>query len=322
MRRPDATATGFVLVWSSGYVVGSIASRIAAPLAIVTWRLGIACLVLAGLAAMAGARWPRGRVLARTAAVGVVIFGIQFGFMYLALGQGMPAGTAAMLMSICPLAVAVLAATLRLERLGPWQWTGVALGVAGVVLALADRVSAPPSIVPVLWSVLGLAGFAVGTLLQRRLPADLDFRVLGSVECGAAALVMIPWALLHGGLAVPVSPMSLFSAGWLTLVCAVGGPLLLFSLIRRRGATRASSLLFLVPAVTALVSWPALGQPFGPDTIGGLVLAGAGVWLLGRRIAGRSPAAGPAVPARGTSRPAGLEGGRVAGTASPAPSRP
>lgn len=310
MRRPDAAATGFVLIWSSGYVVGSIAARVAAPLAIATWRLGLAGVVLAGLAVSVGARWPRGRVLARTASVGVVIFGMQFGFLYLALGQGMPAGTAAMLMSVCPLVVAVLAAALRLERLGRLQWIGVALGVAGVVLALADRVSAPPSIVPVLWTVLGLAGFAVGTLLQRRLPAELDFRVLGSIECGAAALAMIPWALLHGGLAVPVTPASLLCAGWLTLVCAVGGPLVLFALIRRRGATRASSLLFLVPAVTALVSWPALGQPFGPNTVGGLALAGAGVWMLGRRMTGRPP------------RPAGLDGGQVAGTAPPVPSRP
>lgn len=280
MRRPELAATAFVLIWSSGYVVGSVASKAAAPVAITTWRLGLAGIVLAAAARAGHARWPDRRLAARVAGVGVVIFGVQFGFLYLAMGDGMPAGTAALLMSVCPLVVAALSAAFGLERMRPAQWLGVALGVVGVVLALADRVSAPPSVAAVLWTLVGLAGFAVGTLLQRRIPGNLDFRVLGSIECAAAALMMIPWALLHGGVGVPLTAAALLSTGWLTLVCAVCGPLVLFSLIRSRGATRASGLLFLVPAVTALVSWPALGQPFGLNTVLGLAVAGAGVRLL------------------------------------------
>lgn len=296
MRRLDIAGTAFVLIWSSGFVVGSIASRAAAPDAITTWRLGLAAAVLALLARAAGAHWPNGSVIAHVAGVGVVLFGVQFAFLYLALSEGMPAGTAALLMSVCPLVVAALSALLRLERLRPAQWLGVLLGLAGVVFALADRLSAPPSVAPVLWTLLALAGFAIGTLLQRRLPDDVDFRVLGSIECGAAALALIPWALLHGGLAIPLTQRAILSTSWLTLVCAVGGPLVLFSLIRTRGATRASSLLFLVPAVTALASWPVLGQPFGFDAVGGLALAGAGVYLLSAR---RNRPTG-AVPTGGT----------------------
>lgn len=282
MRRLDLVGGAFVLVWSSGYVVGSIAAKAAAPIAITTWRLGLAAVVLAALALGGHARWPSPRTTAVVAGVGVVLFGVQFGFLYLAMSEGMPAGTAALIMSVCPLAVAALSVLLRLEQLGAAQWVGVTLGLIGVVLALADRVSAPPSIRPVLWTLLGLAGFAVGTLLQRRLPANLDFRVLASVECAAAAAALVPWAVLHGGLEVPLTTRALLSTSWLTLVCAVGGPLLLFRLIRTRGATRASSLLFLVPAVTAIASWPVLGQRFGVETVGGLVLAGVGVRLLAR----------------------------------------
>jgi drug/metabolite transporter (DMT)-like permease len=281
MKRLDLAGSAFVLIWSSGYVVGSIASHAAPPIAITTWRLGLAAVVLGLLARKAP--WPAPGAAARIAGVGIVIFGVQFGFLYLALSEGMPAGTAALLMSVSPLAVAALSALLRLERLRRAQWLGVLLGVAGVVLALADRVAAPPSVGPVLWTLVGLAGFAVGTLLQRRVQGDVDFRVLGSLECAASAAALVPWALVHGGLAVPLTERAVLSTGWLTLVCAVGGPLVLFSLIRARGATRASSLLFLVPAVTALASWPVLGQPFGANTIGGLLLAGAGVRLLAGR---------------------------------------
>jgi drug/metabolite transporter (DMT)-like permease len=313
MRRPDLAATAFVLIWSSGYVVGSVASKAAAPVAITTWRLGLAGDVLALLARAAHVRRPSGRVVARVAGVGVVMFGVQFGFLYLAMGEGMPAGTAALLMSICPLVVAALSAAFGVERLRAPQWLGVALGEVGVVLALADRVSAPPALAPVAWTLIGLAGFAAGTLLQRRLPGELDFRVLASIECGAAGLALIPWAVLHGGLAVPLTAPALLSLSWLTLVCAVGGPLALFSLIRSRGATRASSLLFLVPAVTALVSWPALGQPFGLNTVLGLVVAAVGVRLLtGSLLDWRSE------PSSAVRRPRRDARGRVA---APVPAR-
>lgn len=294
MRRPDLAGSAFVLIWSSGYVVGSIAARSAAPVAITTWRLGLAAVLLAALARGAHRRWPAPAALAAVAGTGVVMFGVQFGALYLAMSEGMPAGTAALLMSVCPLLVAALSAVLGIERLRRAQVAGVVLGFVGVVLALADRVSAPPSLEPVLWTLLGLVGFAVGTLLQRRLPAAVDFRVLGSIECGAAALALVPWALLHGGLAIPLTARALTSTGWLTVICAVGGPLVLFSLIRSRGATRASSLLFLVPAVTAVASWPVLGQPFGANTVAGLALAGIGVRLLSRRAAPARPAAEPA----------------------------
>jgi len=294
MRRPDVAGGAFVLIWSSGYVVGSIAAKSAAPVAITTWRLGLAAVLLAALARGAGRRWPARATLGAIAGTGVVMFGVQFGALYLAMSEGMPAGTAALLMSVCPLLVAGLSAALGIERLRRPQLAGIALGFIGVVLALADRVSAPPSLEPVLWTLLGLAGFAVGTLLQRHLPAEVDFRVLGAVECAAAALALVPWALLHGGLAIPLTARALSSTGWLTVICAVGGPLVLFSLIRTRGATRASSLLFLVPAVTAVASWPVLGQPFGANTVGGLALAGLGVWLLSQRAAPVRPAAEPA----------------------------
>jgi drug/metabolite transporter (DMT)-like permease len=291
VKRLDLVGGAFVLIWSSGYVVGAIVSEAAAPIAATTWRLGIAALILAAMAGTAGATWPRRlRHVLAILGVGAVLFGVQFGGLYLAMSEGMPAGTAALIMSVCPLVVAALSAVLRIEWLGALQWAGAGLGLLGVVLALADRVARPDSAAPVLWTLLGLAGFALGTLLQRRVARATDVRGVASLECGAAALALVPWAMLHGGLALPMTSHVVTGTAWLTVINAVGGPLALFFLIRTRGATRASSLLFLVPAVTAVASWPVLGQRIGVTTIVGLFVAGAGVRLLTGRCA-RSAAA-------------------------------
>jgi drug/metabolite transporter (DMT)-like permease len=69
---------------------------------------------------------------------------------------------------------------------------------------------------------------------------------------------------------------------WLTLVTGVGGPLLMFALIRQRGATATISLLFVVPAVTAIAAWPVLGTPLSVTAAAGLVVAGMGLLLTVR----------------------------------------
>lgn len=300
MRRVDAPALLFVFIWTSGYVVGSIAAKAAAPLAVTFWRILVAAALLGGLGVLRGARLPRDmRMLGWLSASGVLLFAGQFGGIYLGLGSGMPAGTSALIISCCPLVVAISQAALRWEQLRAVQWLGAALGMAGVVLALLDRISQPRSVGAVAWTLVGLAGFAAGTLLyQRRQPRNVDPRLIAAIQCLAACAVLGPWALLHGGLGIPLTDRALGATSWLTFVNAVGGPLIFYFLVRTRGATRTSSLLFLVPAATAVASWPVLGQRIGLTALAGLLVAGVGVTLIQRR-----PRTGAQQPAALASRP-------------------
>jgi drug/metabolite transporter (DMT)-like permease len=143
----------------------------------------------------------------------------------------------------------------------------------------------------VLWGVLALAGFASATILIPRLvPADLDPLVGATLQSLAALCVILPWALLDGGLAVPLDHAALGSGAWLALVNGVGSPLLITALVQRRGATAASSLLFLVPPVTAVAAWPVLGEPIGPGVLVGLVVSAVGVLLVRRPATVRTKA--------------------------------
>jgi drug/metabolite transporter (DMT)-like permease len=287
MRRLDTPALVFVLIWTSGYVVGSIAAKAAPPLAVTFWRILLAAALLGSFGLLRGARLPRDmRMLAWLVVSGVLLFAGQFGGIYLGLGSGMPAGTSALIISCCPLVVGITQAVLRWEQLRPAQWVGAALGMVGVVLALLDRISQPRTVGAVAWTLLGLAGFAAGTVLyQRHQPRALDPRLIAAVQCLAACVVLAPWALLSGGLTIPVTGRALGATSWLTFVNAVGGPLIFYYLVRTRGATRTTSLLFVVPATTAIASWPVLGQRLGLTAVAGLVVAGVGVTLIQRRPA-------------------------------------
>jgi drug/metabolite transporter (DMT)-like permease len=172
------------------------------------------------------------------------------------------------------------------------QWAGIGLGVVGVAVTLADRVGRPPSVGALAWTLLGLAGLAVGTALHSRVRSAAGPASIAATELAAAFAVLAVWAPLRGSVAIPLTGHALGTFAWLAIVTGVGAPLLLFALIRDRGATRASSYLFSVPAVTAIAAWPILGVAPGPLTVVGLVIVAAALWLArpDRAAIGNRPA--------------------------------
>ena len=295
--RIDVLGIVFVLVWSSGFVVGALATERIAPLAVTLWRFVVAAAVLAVIAARRGERWPRGRELVRVTAIGVPLFALQFGALYTALDGGMPASTTSLIACSSPLWVAVVGVVAGWERLRAAQAAGIVLGLAGVVITLADRVGRPPNLAALVWTLLGLTGLTAGTVLQSRLRTNAGPSTVAAVEIAAGAAVLAVWAPLRGPVSVPFTWPAIWTFAWLAIVTGVGGPLMLFALIRQRGATRASSYLFVVPAITAIAAWPILGTPLHYTAVVGLAVAAAGLWLARQRTGRADPAERLTAPA-------------------------
>jgi drug/metabolite transporter (DMT)-like permease len=271
----------FVLVWSSGYIAGSIVTRVIPALTVTLWRFALAALVLGVIAWRRREVWPRTKgQIGAASATGALLFATQFAGFYLSLGLHMPAATTALIACSAPLIVAVVSAVLGWERLSTRQWLGVLLGVLGVFVTLSDRLGRPPSAAALGWSLLGLSGLVAGTIMQGRLRSGAGPAALAAVELSAAALILAVLAPLAGSLRMPLTWFAMLSFGWVAIVAGVGAPLLLFALIRQRGATQASSLLFVVPAITALAARPILGAAVGPTALFGFALAALGLWLL------------------------------------------
>src|SRR5215213_6856936 len=140
----------FVLLWSSGYVVGALAVQVADPLPLLTARFVLASLVMVPLALRHG-RW-RGAPLGRLAVVGVLLQVVQFAGVYGGFALGVPTALSALVvLGLSPLVTTALAVTTGQERGDARLWTGLAVGVAGVAVSLAPE--------------LGSAGVGAGVAL-------------------------------------------------------------------------------------------------------------------------------------------------------------
>jgi drug/metabolite transporter (DMT)-like permease len=277
--KQRAAKSLMAFVWSSGFIVGALGVRHAAGLSLTFWRMVVAAPLMAVLALALRATWPRDRrLILEMALVGVLLQGVQFAGIYLALERGVPAGVPALLAGTSPLIVAVVAAVVLGEQLEPRQWAGSLLGVAGVVLAVIDELGGGGSLIGFLFALLGLAGLVGGTLVQRRHGGQVDLRAANAIQLGAAAVVLTPVAALTQGFSLGTGAIA--PLAWLAVGLSIGAVLLFFWILRREKSGEATSFLYLVPSITAIVAVPVLGQSLGIGAVAGLVLALVGVRLV------------------------------------------
>lgn len=278
----DLAPAAFIVVWSTGYLVGKVSVAHGGPFTVLVLRFALAAVAFAVLAAIGRAVWPAPRVLMHSAVVGLLTIALQFGGLYTALKLGASAGISALVIGAMPIVVSILAA-LTGDRLSRRQWIGLALGFAGVLSVVADRID-PNALTPGAFVALivGLVGISTGTLYQKRYATGVDMRVGLGVQHAVAAVVLVPFAA-YEGFHHDGSLAFALSVGWLVVGSSLGGFALLFGLLRRGAATNVAALFYLVPPVTAAMSYLVLGETFTLIKLGGFALAAAGVFLATRK---------------------------------------
>lgn len=278
----------FVLIWSTGFIAARYVAPYAEPLPFVAVRMIGVALVLAAIALAFRARWPRTRAGWRDAMVaGVLMQGCYLVGVFWAVHRGLPAGIAALVGSLQPLATAMLAGPVLGERVSGRRWLGIGLGFLGAGLVLAPKIGAAGAagIPPVaLAACIGaVAALTLGTLWQKRTGADADLLATATLQFVGAAGLAVPLALaVTGGLHVPVVAPVWLGMAWSVLVSSVAGLLLLLLLIRRGAVAGVSALLFLTPPVSAFIAYLMFGEALTAVQIAGMAVAAIGVGVANR----------------------------------------
>ncbi|SIT37275.1 conserved membrane hypothetical protein [Paraburkholderia ribeironis] len=281
-------AAVFVVLWSTGFVVARAITPYADPNLFLLARFGGTALIFALAAVIARAAWPSSRDFGKHLAAGALLQGVYLGAGYWAVAQGLSAGVMALLGALQPLATAAVAAPLFGERLAPRGWTGMALGLAGVVLVLEPKLaSAAPSTsqgnapawLVVLVSIGAVAAITAGTLFQKTSLAKADIRSASAVQNLGAACVAAVLALTLGEHRWIASPTLWGSLAWGIVMLSGISVTLLVWMVRRGDAARATALMFLAPPLAALEGYLGFGETLLPVQIAGFAVALVGVLL-------------------------------------------
>src|SRR6185437_7462027 len=280
------------IVWGLPYLFIKIAVQEISPFDVAWGRITLAALILLPIA------WHRGalRALAHHKGAVLAFALVEFTIPFSVISMGerwIPSSVTAILIATVPLIIAIISRFFGVhERLGAARVFGLAVGFGGVV-ALVGFGGLPG---PLAWAGVGCVmiatvGYAIGPLIiQKHLHAvDSIGPVAGSLSI--ASLLLLAPALLTLPKRMP-SAMALSSVAILGLVCTALAMLLMFYLVKNAGASRATIITYINPAVATL-----LGMALLTERLGVWGLIGFGLILLGSWLSTRGNPAAPEVAA-------------------------
>nr|WP_063776235.1 DMT family transporter [Streptomyces sp. WM6386] len=292
-RRPDLLAAGAatvtVVLWASAFVSIRSAGTEYSPGALALGRLLAGVLTLGAICVVRREGLP-----ARAAWPGILISGILwFGFYMVALNWGeqqVDAGTAALVVNIGPILIALLGARILGDALPPRLLAGMAVSFAGAVaVGLSMSGEGRSSVLGVVLCLLAAVAYAGGVVAQKPALASASALQVTTYGCLVGAVVCLPFAgqLVHEAADAPVSAtLNMVYLG--VFPTALAFTTWAYALARTT-AGRMGATTYAVPALVVLMSWLALGEVPGLLTLAGGVLCLAGVAVSRSRAAAAGP---------------------------------
>ena len=278
-------AVGVTLVfWASAFVairhLGQDFS--AGPLSL--GRLLVGALVLGAFALSRDLPHPTRREWVSIVTIGVLWFGVY----NVALNEGeqrIDAGTAAMLIQVSPVLIALLAAVFLSERFTVYLGLGLALAFGGVALiSLAQSEGGDSDVIGVVLCLVSAVVYSISLILQKPLVARLPALTVTWLACTVGAIVCLPFlpALLDEAADAPTSSLL-----WIVYLgvfpTAIAFTTYAFAL-KHMDASSLGVTTYLVPPITIVMGLVFLGEV--PPTMAYL---GGALALVGVAVARRKP---------------------------------
>jgi drug/metabolite transporter (DMT)-like permease len=284
--------TVFVLIWSTGFIVAKFGLPFAPPLTFLAIRylLSIACFLV--WIWLSRAIWPNDmRQWLHLGITGILMHGGYLGGVWIAVKDGMGSGLAALIVGFQPVLTALWLSSLGAKAsdnpnqavVSKRQWTGLLLGLLGLLLVVARKFGATNEVTLLTFAaaVFALFSITVGTLYQKQHIIATDVRTANVIQLGAAFVVTLPLAMLEAE-AITWNASFIGAMAWAVLALTLGGSSLMFMLIQRGAAITVTSLLYLVPPTTALMAWVLFDEAITVVTLLGIALTAIGVSLVVR----------------------------------------
>ncbi|MCW2856644.1 MAG: multidrug transporter [Marmoricola sp.] len=282
--RPVAAIAVTLVLWASAFVAIRHLGHDVTPGALSLGRLLVAAVALSILLV----RSPRHR-FTRNEVFLLLGCGIAwFGIYNLALNaseQKIDAATAAMVVQVGPILIALLAALFLHELLTSWLLLGMAIAFGGVVvIGSALRGNGGSDLNGVLLALLAAGTYAIGVVCQKVLLRRLSGLEVTCYACWIGVVVCLPWVGDLGHVVAHDSTSTLALIVYLGLFpTALAFSTWAFAL-RYTDAGKQSLTTFLVPAIATLMAWLLLDEV--PPA---LAFVGGALCVVGVLVTRRKP---------------------------------
>lgn len=283
--------------WGGTFIAGRITAASVSPFSAAFLRFVSASIVLLLITRKIEGRLPR---VSRRRIPQLVLLGLTgvflYNFFFFSGLKLIPAGRAALIIALNPIAIALLSAMVFRERLGPWKWIGILISVVGALIVITDghlldlisnRLDRGQVYIfgcVISWAIFSITGKSVTTELSP-LVAISYASVIGTLG------LMVP--AIHEGLItdlVRYRPEDWLSIIYLGFFGTAVGFVWYYEGIKSLGPAAAAQYINFVPASALFLAFVILDEPITPSLVVGLVFVIVGIYIVNnRKDAGITP---------------------------------
>jgi drug/metabolite transporter (DMT)-like permease len=272
--------------WGTTYLGIRMALESAPPATLMSLRYSISGIALLAIAFFSRTHLPSGRELAYTALFGVTIIGLGTGCLVFA-ELWIPSGLASLFITTSPFwMIGVDAMIPGGERLHPPTILGMLVGFAGTLLLVAPSAIREgfngPMIRGFLLLQLGCAGWALGSMLQRRHVTKAHPVVSGAVQQLATGLAFLAPALLLKHPPIVWTPRSVGAIVYLVIFGSIVGYSAYIYALDQLPVSIVAIYNYINPIVALFLGWLFYREPIGVRELIAMLIIFAGVALVRR----------------------------------------
>ena len=245
-------------IWGASFLFMRVSANDFGAVPLVEVRLALGSLVLLPFLWRARAQFPAA-LWPKLALIGLINSALPF-ILFAWAAQRSPAGVGAIANAMTVLFTALVGFMFFGERIGRQRAVALLAGFVGVVVLASDKTAGAS----IGWAVAAGVGaaflYGIGINLVRRHLTGLPPAAVASATLGTSALLTLPFALASWPVAT-IPAQSWASAAALGVVCTGAAFVMYYRLITRIGASRASTVTYLIPLFGVAWAWLLLDEP-------------------------------------------------------------
>ena len=214
---------------------------------------------------------------------GVLFHGFYLGGVFFSISIGMPAGIAALIVTLQPILTNVLSGPFLNEKITIKQWIGVLLGFVGAILVLGFDLGSKIPVLGLVATVIALISITTSTIWQKKLSNKLPLSVSNFYQAAGGCLFHVLVVIFFAKPFINFSTTFILAMSHQIFLVSFGAFTILMFLIKKNSASKTVSIFFLIPAVSAFMGWFFLDEILTKIDLVGFLIASTGVYIATRK---------------------------------------
>ncbi len=274
----------FIILWSSAFITTKPIVDNSSPFAALCFRF-----FLVSFGFFLFAIYKKNKIITskknlfNSVISGILFHGIYLGGVFFSISKGLPAGIAALIVTLQPILTNCLAGPLLNEKVTWRQWVGVLLGFFGAILVLGFDIGSNLPTIGVIATFISLISVTAATLWQKKITNNLPLPVSNMYQAIGGFLFHALIILLFEKPFIDFTSTFIIAISHQIILVSFGAFSILMYLLNKGSASKTVTLFFLVPPTSAIMAWIFLNEYLSTIDIFGFGIATLGVYIATRQ---------------------------------------